>query len=53
MILPSGVVSKKDMGACRILMSKLLWRVLDAAAHPTAAANNTTQIVMAAKERHG
>ena len=47
MILPRGVVSKNDMGACSILMSRLLCRDLDAAAQPTAAASNTTQIVTA------
>ena len=47
-ILPSGVVSKNDMGACNILSKRLLCKFLDAATVPIAEAKSTIQIVMAA-----
>ena len=47
-ILPSGVVSKNDIGACNILSKRLLCKFLDAATVPIADAKSTIQIVMAA-----
>ena len=47
-ILPSGVVSKNDMGACNILSKRLLCTFLDAAIVPIADAKSTIQIVIAA-----
>ncbi len=44
MILPKGVVSKKVMGACKMVSSNFKCRFLDAITHPYAAAINTTMI---------
>lgn len=44
-ILPSGVVSKNDIGACNILSRRLLCKFLDAATVPMAEARSTIQII--------
>ena len=43
-ILPKGVVSKNDIGACNIALSKCEWKYLEAFTHPTAAAMRTTHM---------
>ena len=44
-ILPSGVVSKNDIGACNILSRRLLCKFLDAGTVPMAEARSTSQII--------
>ncbi len=47
MIRPSGVVSKKDMGACMMRLSNPLWMVREANTQPTARAMDSTAITKA------